>query len=1296
MNRWISRLAALALPCVTWFAAMAAPGDWDTSFAQAGRLPFTLPGVTFSVRDWVQQPDGKVIVVGHTTGVNSTENNDYVVARFNLDGTPDASFDGDGYRQFDFGSTVIGLIELERQTDGKLLIAGQAGPGSGDVHLLRLTTGGAPDPGYGLGGEVTISLANNGAYANPALKLAANGDAIVVSGFSTQTPAGLGNIAVTRVTTAGAIDTSFGSAGTAYLQSNDHLFSYLLDVAADGKIVVAGEKGPYNNQVPIVARLTSTGQPDASFGTGGLVVLPFLAGNGFSSAIAAAPNGAVVFAGERQDGNGSDVWFLGRLLNSGVPDPAFGSGGRVILDRGGIKSLAVESDGKIVVAGYSGVDPVGPSLSRYDSDGAPDVAFGLRGTRITDFSTGNVYAGGELSRLHRNADATYTALVTTMTANLTNSFALARFVAQGTNPGVIGIRAEFEDAGSPGHVLVYEDTPVRRFHVYRTGGSDGTVSVQYRTVSGTATAGQDFVAKTGTVTFNDGETDASFDVEVIDDPIPEPNFSEQFEVELFAPTGGAILSKQRATIEIMPDSDWGQRIELYGAGTVLENTTARFLVNRTGDMRGPLTLNYTITPISATAGSDYAATSGSVQWTADQGGFKEFTVPIVNDSLAESSEDFRVSVADPNGVAAPMFVETTIVDNDNVGPATIAFAANAVFVNESAGTATLTVYRLGDATQALSVPWSIATGSAGENTDFVPSSGTLTWNAGQSGSKTISIPLVNDSTYEALEVFSAGLDAPVGVTVAGTPYATIYIEDDDGTPSQPVFSIGPDMTVNESAGTISIPVTLTGTPDKYVGVNFNGTHESTNGNDASIGGGTLIWPPGESGTRMITVPIFNDSRDELDETFSMSISRPSDGGSLGNAQMRVTIVDNDPTPAGQPAPVAPGIRVTSSNVTVGEDQRTVRVDVERVGDTSDWLTVFYAAADGTASSPVDFVVPGSQIGWAPGESGTRHVELQINGDSVAEPTETFTLNFVTFSIGPTGPVVSVPITITDDDAPVAPARVGFTSATKSVSESATSVTLQVSRTGNTSGASSVDYSTVAGTAGTSDFTASTGTLTWAANDAAPKSITIALSPDSIDETDETFVLNLGNPSSGTELDAATATVTIQDDDLPPPPLPAHVAVANVAQSVAESATSVAVSVSRTGNTTGTSSVDYATAPGTAGASDFTAASGTLTWAANDTAPKSITITLLADTTDEPDETFTVTLSNPSSGTTLDAAMSTVTITDDDATPPPPPVGGGAASSGGGGKGGGSESALSLLALASLLLVRNRKRRLAAR
>ena len=1149
MERLIPRLIACLLPYALWAGsqAQAAPGDWDRSYGQNGRLSFEIPGVTFTVHDWLQQPDGRIVIVGHTTNSAAfNENSELIVARFNANGTPDTSFDGDGHVRFEFVSSTAGATNLERQSDGKLLVVGQAGIAYNEARLLRLNVDGSRDVNYGNGGEVSIRYPTSTTILNPMVKLAPDGAAILVGRFLANASNPLSeSVVATRVTSAGTIDASFGTAGNAFLQGSSNLFPEAVSIGADGSIVVGGAIGPYNNASPFIGRLMSTGQP-ASFGTGGVVIVPFLTGEGAISSLVVTANGQVVAAGIRHDNYGNALAFVARFNGDGTLDPTFGSAGRIVSAASGIASILVESDGKIVVAGGVNEQASSAFLARYNNDGSPDVAFGSRGISRTDFGTGTIVSSSLLRLVKRNADGSYSALVELFSYPSSPSvgYGLARFLAQGSSAGVLGIQAEFESYGVGSYYSVSEETPTQKFNVYRSGGADGTVSVQYRTVSDTAIAGQDFVARTGTVTLNDGERSASFEVQILDDAIPENNFDEEFHVELFGPTGGAGLSKQRATIRIFRDEDFGQHVQVFGDGAkFLEGGTARALAYRSGDMRGPLTLNYTITAGTAGAGSDYTGIGGTLQWPANEGGAREVSVALVNDATAESAEQFTITFADAAGVVTGVDPATiTITDDDDVSTPSVAFASTSVYVDENTGFANFTVHRLGDTTQAMNVPWQMSTcsgeGAATAPQDYTASSGTLSWQAGEPGPKSFSIALTDDSSFEMIESCGPSLDL-FSIPSLNDTNARFIIKDNDGTPGQPVASLGSATVVSEGTSTFMVPVSLSGLPASPVPVSVEWQADGGTAspqNDFSATNGILTWAAGDNATKNISITINDDPRDETDETFVINLLHPRYGLSIGTSRQRFTITDDDPTPAGQSPPVPPGVEVVSE-VSVSEGQRTAAVELRRVGDTTGTVAAIFNPVDATAGSPGDyFVRPGNLI-WVANETETKRIEVQINGDAMIEPTESLSMNVTTFSIFGDIPPASIPITITDDDASAPPAHVGFINPTALVSESATTVTVQVGRTGNTSIASSVDFATTAGSAGAADFTEANGTLTWAADDTSSKMITITLLPDAVDEPDDTFTISLRNASSGTLVDTATATVTIQDDDVPAPPPP---------------------------------------------------------------------------------------------------------------------------------------------------------------
>jgi hypothetical protein len=204
-------------------------------------------------------------------------------------------------------------------------------------------------------------------------------------------------------------------------------------------------------------------------------------------------------------------------------------------------------------------------------------------------------------------------------------------------------------------------------------------------------------------------------------------------------------------------------------------------------------------------------------------------------------------------------------------------------------------------------------------------------------------------------------------------------------------------------------------------------------------------------------------------------------------------------------------------------------------------------------------------------------------------------------------------------------------------------TVTVKRSGPAADPVTVNYATSDGSADGTDYTATMGTLSFAAN-VTSRTFTVQTVADAIDESDEDLNLVLSAPGGGAQLGTqSTAKVLIADNDAG-----GAIKVGKATYSVSEKAASLKVTVSRTGGKASGTTVDYATADGTATAgSDYTATNGTLTFAANQTS-QIVTIPIQADTLDEPNETFTFTLSNPSPDATLGSpSATTATISDDD-------------------------------------------------
>jgi uncharacterized delta-60 repeat protein len=344
---------------------MANPGDLDTSFGNGGKKTVNFGGTDIP-RAVLVQPNGRIVVAGGGGPASS-----FCVVRLRAaNGTLDPTFGSGGKRVIDFGGDDESAYGAALQADGRIVLGG-------DSHLTpavaRLKTNGALDTSFATGGKKTFSWGAIGRVT--AVHVVSNGK-ILLGGFSG--PEG-GNIQVARLSANGKLDTAFGTGGIAAVDFGGDDFGAALARQADGRILVAGRSSAAG---AVVARLRATGALDPDFGSGGRVTLP---GGGSASAVLVQPDGRIVVAG---NASGSAMMTVTRLLANGAPDPTFDGDGTATIDFGSLADLAagaaLQPDGRIVVAGYK-QDGEDVAIARLNADGSPDATFGTAGKVTVDF-----------------------------------------------------------------------------------------------------------------------------------------------------------------------------------------------------------------------------------------------------------------------------------------------------------------------------------------------------------------------------------------------------------------------------------------------------------------------------------------------------------------------------------------------------------------------------------------------------------------------------------------------------------------------------------------------------------------------------------------------------------------------------------------------------------------------------------------------------------------------------------------------------------------------------------------------
>jgi Tol biopolymer transport system component len=416
------------------------------------------------------------------------------------------------------------------------------------------------------------------------------------------------------------------------------------------------------------------------------------------------------------------------------------------------------------------------------------------------------------------------------------------------------------------------------------------------------------------------------------------------------------------------------------------------------------------------------------------------------------------------------------------------------------------------------VDYTTVNGTAIVVSDYTATSGTLTFAPGVT-SQTIAIPIVGNILNEPDETFRLRLSNAIG-SVITDDLATVTIANDD-----PILRLSiNNVTVTEgNSGTSNavLTVTLSSATTEPITVNYatvNGT--ALAGSDYTATSGTLTFAPGET-SKTIAAPILGDILNESDKFFGLNLSNANNGAVIENSAT-VTIANDDPI-----------LRLSINNVTVTEGNSGTSNAVLTVtlsSATTEPITVDYTTVNGTAIAGSDYTATSGTLTFAPGVT-SQTIAVPILGDNLYENNETFA---VTLSNPNNGVIISnsATVTITNDEP-----TLSIDDLTIIEGNSGTrNAIFTVSLSGTSGAAVTVNYTTANGTAiAGSDYTSTSGTLTIAPGQLTG-SIAIPVTSDLIyEETiasgrNETFFVNLTNPSSNVSITDGAGTGTITDTD----------------------------------------------------------------------------------------------------------------------------------------------------------------------
>ena len=553
------------------------------------------------------------------------------------------------------------------------------------------------------------------------------------------------------------------------------------------------------------------------------------------------------------------------------------------------------------------------------------------------------------------------------------------------------------------------------------------------------------------------------------------------------------------------------------------------------------TMNYNVEQTVTVTGADDNVADGSQSWNVvlepssnGDSGYNDLSevnvaMTTIDDDPNFSSNSPSMAEVDSSSVSSSFMASLSSVSlvTRRMGNETPSFSIDSPSVMEGdSGSAnlTFTVSLSSASTSQLTVDYTDAgTGTATSGTDYTAVTGSTLMFAAGDTSKTITVSVTGDTTYEGNETVVIALsNASAGARIA-TATGTGTITDNE-TPS---FSIDSPSVTEGNSGSVSLIFTVTlsvvSTSQLTVDYTDAGTGTATSGTDyTAVTGSTLTFAAGDT-SKTITVLVTGDTDAETNETVVIVLSNASAGASIATATGTGTIVDNE----------TPSFSIADTSVTEGDSgsaNLTFTVTLSSAGTSQ--LTVNYAdAGTGTATSGTDYTAVTAGMLTFPIGTTTQTITVLVTGDTMNEPDETVVIALSNASTGANIARANGTGTITNDDPGLSIAdAMTVTEGASPAANLVFTVTLLPAATAQVTVDFAVTTTPGVGKATSSDYTINTSSpLTFAIGDTS-KDITVSVTDDSDFEGPETMEITLSNASAGVSIVRAKATGMINDDD----------------------------------------------------------------------------------------------------------------------------------------------------------------------
>lgn len=637
-------------------------------------------------------------------------------------------------------------------------------------------------------------------------------------------------------------------------------------------------------------------------------------------------------------------------------------------------------------------------------------------------------------------------------------------------------------------------------------------SATFHTTDGTATAGQDYTAASGSVSF--WSASASVPMHLQDDSVNEGN--ETFYIDVTATSGPIQPPPRTRYIVTIVDDDVPPPPLSMSAEPVVEGTGGTTPAPIVVRLASPAATNVVLDLRAAAGGTinsgDFTMPPSEIEFLLGEIE-KSASISVRGDYAVEEDETFTFEAVSRATGAVVATTSLTILNDDRQSFISVAD----VTVDESLSEAAFLVTFSQPPGSGGSFQYATANGTATAGSDYTAASGTVTFGPDDT-QKEVRVPLREDASVEADETFTlklSGLSAQTGVYLH-KDVATATIRDND-TANTPIITLSAASPIEGDSGSKTVPLFVrlaAAVPTAVEVAVFTQEGTAGTGTDYVPLSANLTFQPGET-EKQLSIVILGDTIGELDESFTIAASHD---GAIA-ATLVITIHDDD---------TIYYVAVSDTGVVEGTGgSSTATFRVMFLPPPPNGGTVRYETEHDTANA-ADYRPASGTLSFAAGETGLP-ISVEVFGDATGEKDERFRMRLS----APTGGVhlfdATGVATIYDDDGPIVRPTLSIEDAavTETNAPAAAQFTLRLSKASETS--VSVRYDTDDGSAQAgADYETRSGTVTFAPGQLT-KTIAIPIAGDTVHEETETFTVLLSN-GNGAVIPDLEATCTITDDD----------------------------------------------------------------------------------------------------------------------------------------------------------------------